>query len=400
MEYLKNPFCKFKLHFDIDYNKKQNIISASLFKMITPYKNFSDYTDGLQLLIEYVENSLPDFKIRLFVDKSIMDDPKLKNMLLSNDSLQIVEFKCPDFLSENKYHHEGTFGTITRLFPMFDFKNNDADQIIVSDIDVNEYDIDNHKKIYGFINDSNIDYDLIYKGYSPYFTKYKYPMPQAGKLYNFKRFSTKYITDFINNIYDVEITHPAYSKPTVLKSSKQSKIKYGIDEYLMKHVVEELLKNEFNVAFIRVFTIGHPLYFSKSQIFKHPKSQEYFKYIFGKYYDSDNSLEDNFNLLDSLLVEPILSPKIEYISKNLFELLNSFIIKKDYSWILKDKLLNYDKNYKNIISSFEIVDNVKNKKWAKQTTLSNNKFKGGYYNKYIKYKTKYMHLKSSYIKSY
>jgi len=48
--------------------------------------------------------------------------------------LEIVVFKCDDFVIEQDYH-VGLFSTLIRFFPMFDFKGNDSNIVIVTDID-------------------------------------------------------------------------------------------------------------------------------------------------------------------------------------------------------------------------------------------------------------------------
>jgi hypothetical protein len=188
---LKNPFCKFKLHFDIDFNKKQNIISCSFFKISKPYKKLSVYVDGIKAVIKYVEDNFTDVKIRLFVDKTIMDDENIKKILLSNEIVQVVEYGCYRYLEADKYHHKGTFGTIVRLFPMFDFENNDANHVMVWDIDLTLDDMKQLKIVYDYIIEENINYHLIYFGYKSQQTptiKYDYQIPQAGRMINSKRF--------------------------------------------------------------------------------------------------------------------------------------------------------------------------------------------------------------------
>ena len=48
-KYLENNICKFTPLFKIDFSKKTNILSLSLFKMKTLYKKFHFYLNGLKL---------------------------------------------------------------------------------------------------------------------------------------------------------------------------------------------------------------------------------------------------------------------------------------------------------------------------------------------------------------
>ena len=401
MTYLKNPFCKFKLHFDIDFNKKQNIISASFFKMSKPYKDFSVYIDGLQTMIQFVENNLPDFKIRLFVDKTILDDEKIKKILFENDTVQIVEYMCPEFLDKDNYHHVGTFGTMTRLFPLFDFDNNDAGHVMIWDIDLTTYDMNVLKKSYDYIIKNNIIYHFVYYGYDNIFkyniTKYKYSIPQAGRLLNSKRFPQKYIINFINVIDTIEITHPLHvlSKKNV---DKDARIRYGIDEFFLTSLIEKLINNkDYDFGFIKEFALSYVFYFPKKNLEKNPKSKYYLKQILGKYYNANKSIKDNLSELDNTLYKIESStPKIEYVANNTHKILNELVKNHNYKWIPKEILLNFAKYYRGIKYDLSIFDNVKNKKFTIEQidiTIDEKVARGGYYNKYVKYKRKYLELK-------
>lgn len=114
--YLKNPICNFKPHFKYDPNKKYNIISLSLFKMTEGYKNFNIYINGFKNIIQFRNKYMPDFIIRLFVDSTILNDENLRKLIFSDDNIQVVEYNCPNYLTDSKTHHIGTFGTFIRFF--------------------------------------------------------------------------------------------------------------------------------------------------------------------------------------------------------------------------------------------------------------------------------------------
>ncbi len=57
------------------------------------------------------------------------------DILLSNDKFEIYLFDCKNYKSNNLYHVD-LFATFIRFFPLFDFKNNDADNVIISDVDL------------------------------------------------------------------------------------------------------------------------------------------------------------------------------------------------------------------------------------------------------------------------
>lgn len=141
MSYLENDICKFTPLFKIDYNVKINIMSACLFKMENSgYKDFSIYLKGLDKLNSQVELTSNVDKLRLFIDKSIYDDKNIYDKIRKLKNIQLVLYHCPNYILKDKYHI-GIFGMFARFFPFFDFPNNDANNVILSDIDITNNDL-------------------------------------------------------------------------------------------------------------------------------------------------------------------------------------------------------------------------------------------------------------------
>ena len=133
--YLKNSICKFTPLFDINYEKKTNIISCCFFKMQGGgYKDFSIYLNGIKYLNDFITEELSDFYIRLFIDKSIYIDNEIMKYLKKLKKLQIVLTDCKAY-KKNNVHHRGLMPTFFRFFPMFNFENNDSDVVLIADID-------------------------------------------------------------------------------------------------------------------------------------------------------------------------------------------------------------------------------------------------------------------------
>jgi len=91
-------------------------------------------------LIKIINTKYKKFIIRLFIDNSIYNDTKLFNKLKILN-IEIVIYSCPNYIINN-IHHYGTFGTLIRFFPMFNFPNNDADLVIIQDADFIEKKLD------------------------------------------------------------------------------------------------------------------------------------------------------------------------------------------------------------------------------------------------------------------
>ncbi len=292
MEYLINPFCKFKTHFKFDDNKKYNIISMSFFKMKRGYKKFYIYINGLKKKIKFRKKYLPDFKLRIFVDKSIIDDKEIMAIMNSDKNIQLVEYLCPNYLEKDKYYHKGTFGTLVRFFPMFDFPNNDAKDVMVWDIDLNNEDMFIANTIYKFITNNNLKLPFIYYG-NMFLVNNNLPYIFAGRLYNFKRLSAEPIIDFITNIDKQIVTKEIYLKK--MKDYKDTNIKYGIDElFLNKNFLKYLIESNTKYGYFVKYGIANLLFYNKYNA-KHIKNTEYIKEILGKYYDDSLNISRNIS---------------------------------------------------------------------------------------------------------
>lgn len=134
LQYLSNDICDFEILFDFNKSDKKNILSACFFRMNKHYKDFTIYKNGLKKLITLL-NSQQEYILRIFIDEHIRNDKEIFD-LLQNSKIEIVVFKCKKYLNNN--YHIDVFGALVRLFPIFDFKNNDTNNVIVIDIDLNK----------------------------------------------------------------------------------------------------------------------------------------------------------------------------------------------------------------------------------------------------------------------
>ena len=292
-QYLENEICKFTPLFEIDYSKKINIISTVLFKMKNSgYKPFLKYVNGVQHLSNFMHKKLPGFHLRLFIDDTIYTDNELIKNLKSIKNIQIVRYSCPNFLING--FHRGMFGTLVRLFPMFDFKNNDADHVIVTDIDyVSEKNIEtnifiiqayltlkNNKKLDNLylvcdnallLGKSGLDRNLPYDNY-PKNLKTIIPHIAAGLIINIKKLNQKILVNYLKNIDSNKEVHSSYSKNTKFLynrfKSNNKKFVFGVDEYflnniLLKYIDENKLEFCARIRYNIINLIYDTLFFLK-----------------------------------------------------------------------------------------------------------------------------------------
>jgi hypothetical protein len=155
------------------------------------------------------------------------------------------------------------FGTLIRFFPMFDFKNNDANHVIITDIDyISEKNVEtnilvikaylilkNHKKLdnlylicenFGVLGKFGIDKNLSLDNYAKNL-KIVIPHISAGLIINTKRISRNPFINYLKNIDSNKEVHSSYSKNTKLLYNKfksnNKKFVFGVDEYFLNNIL-------------------------------------------------------------------------------------------------------------------------------------------------------------------
>ena len=239
-----------------------------------------------------MHKKLPGFHLRLFIDDNIYSDDELMKNLKSIKNIQIVRYSCPNFIVDG--FHRGMFGTLVRLFPMFDFKNNDANHVIITDIDyISEKNVEinilvikaylilkNHKKLenlylicenFGVLGKFGIDKNLSLDNYAKNL-KIVIPHISAGLIINTKRISMNPLINYLKNIDSNKEVHSSYSKNTKLLfkkfKSNNKKFVFGVDEYFLNNILLPYIdenKLEFcaKIKYNIINTIYDKLFFNK-----------------------------------------------------------------------------------------------------------------------------------------
>ncbi len=339
MKYLENNICEFKTLFPIDYSIKKDIISCSFFKMLNSgYKDFNLYIKGLINLynyIEYLNNKKGyNYHLRIFIDSSIESDKEIMDKILNLKKIEIVVYSCPNYqeITNSKYHI-GLFGTMVRFFPIFNFPNNDARYVIISDVDDIVLKTTNIA-IKTMQNSKQIDEIFLLKiGNLGKNVKYNYPSIYkevitiysiAQSIVSFKRIDSKLITNFLT---DLKTTKKYYSyyyqiqKKHINDEEFEKKYKnlqsfiYGIDEYFINKILTEyLIDNKIPFANNFFWNLYSPIYYLL----------EYVKYMDKKNKNKLNDLLNfilekhnlNFNKEDSIKKKYDIIDKIIYLEND------------------------------------------------------------------------------------
>jgi len=380
MEYLNNNICKFTLLFNnFNPNIKKNIVSCAFFKLhTTQYKDFNLYIDGLEKLYNKVYNQYKDekFTIRLFIDNSIYKDKILFNRLEKMDKIEIVLYSCENYqIGTDLNYHMGLFGTLVRFFPMFNFENNDADIIIISDIDDYDYfekSIQNIKLIksniktntnISFFKAGNISKNVLYT-ISSIYNSIPNPYAVASNFISFSKCDKQVIYDFLLEISEsnellTKYQHKFESNSNLLTGNK---FVYGFDEYFLNiNYTDYLIDTSETICVKFKWSVYGSLFWflSKKNI---PQYQidlinDMFKYIYdniGFNFVRDNNLISKFKTLEkNIYKNNSLSQKI------LFQFYSFFIkVENDdrYKFIYEKNIYSLIKKYDLFgIYDFEII---------------------------------------------
>ena len=250
MEYLSNNICKLEPLFNFNPNIKKNIVSSSFFKaIISTHKDFNLYIDGLEKLYEKVISDPMNFSLRLFIDESVYKDSQLMSRINSLEKIELVLYKCKEYEIPNTEFHYGFFGTMLRFFPLFDFENNDANLVIICDIDdYNYFDMNksnvleckNFEQIY-MLKKGNLGKNIIFDlkmlnhgNINPYSV--------ASSFFGYKKTDHKVIIDFMKKMeknpfkvfsnYKNKVKDLGKKIPDSIYKNYKNFI-YGFDEYFL-----------------------------------------------------------------------------------------------------------------------------------------------------------------------
>lgn len=348
--YLKNDICDFEILKSWDKTYKYNIISTSFFKMGFHYKNFDIYIRGLKKLIKLIETQ-NSYVLRIFVDEHIKSDNQIYPILLNSKKVQIVLFKCSDYLDKLNFHID-VFGAMVRLFPLFDFESNDSLNVIIVDVDLNAEDL---IKLQILMNNKTDKKEIIGMGQINKLIIHKYkPHFFCGLFGTFNiKFPKKIIIDFILNASNIN-DKGIYGKR--LKPFGYGTDELFLNEYFLYTENSKYIKN-VKLGIIISYDINWFLYHYKSELLKDMASRTYtnLKKIMGKFYKPNMSSEEMFKYIDKLTYRVKSSNKNKiYISNQFYSLIQELNF-KNLEWFSLEHIKLIYKYFTNIVDCLAII---------------------------------------------
>jgi len=232
-------------------NRRKNLLSFVIFKMIGPYRSFDKYINYLKNLINNFYNKAKNenFDMRIYFDNSCKNE--IKSLIEKYKQVEFYKYNYqPLRIGE---FHNGTFGSIIRLLPIFDKEDFSYNYIWIDDIDINDLDFNLMK----LIKEKNIK-TIIHSLFC-----YNKPWIKEGNVINFPLITNikldinillKYLDDIVNNKYKKIIDKIIKYRNDKYKYNYDVKFPYGMDEYFTSNIIyDDITKNqyinkEFNIS--------------------------------------------------------------------------------------------------------------------------------------------------------
>jgi hypothetical protein len=258
-EIFQNPICNIEIISGLNILKKKNpnILSCVFFKNKDYRKNFAIYVKGLKNLLYYTENRKKNTSLLIFIDDNINNDNDVMRMINNFTSCVVLKFKCSEYL--NGIYHCDLFGTLVRMFPLFDFPNNFFKKVVIVDIDLHTED---YYKLTMLLN-NDVPGVTCSSALTDYLYDDKPPYAYANMIcYNKeKKLDKKIFIDFVKNAGKIK-SIGRYGK-------RNTTFGFGIDEIFINEILLPMI-GEFNS--IIEYQICYFIYLSKHRILE-PKNQ-------------------------------------------------------------------------------------------------------------------------------
>jgi hypothetical protein len=338
----------------IKYNeintRKKHLLSFSIVKIIGPYREFSKYTNSLDRILDHTQNNTNGFDVRVYFDNSCQAE--IKPLINKFKKVEFFKFNYQPLRVGD--YHDGTFGSLVRLLPLFEHHPDGAhlyDYIWIDDIDLlpknlNLNDIDK-KEIFGF----NTYYSSLFC-YSKKWIKQKhnynmnFPLVTNVKLD--PRIFYKFIEDLANNRYKDVVEEILQYRPDRYKYDYPVRHPYGMDEYFTNNIIyNELTKyNTYVLYHVEITPLLKSISYTKGidenykEILKSLLDLHYLSY---KTTDLKTTTKINntyiklFNKLDKQKLYSLIDEKSKNCIKEYIDFLKKYDMKdiNSFKYILK-----------------------------------------------------------------
>lgn len=330
-----NNYCEIKKNNSNTNTKNKYLLSTSFFYLEKSYKSSQRYIDGIEKIIEFVEQN-KYYVLRIYYDQSIFSNSKyaeLFDKIKTNELVELYEYSCSKFILSKPFHI-GTFGTLLRFLPLFE--KSQFEIIYILDIDDANY---GYIKLY-VDSLANSDKKFYFYNLEDYGKKYngqfnnKFGDAVIANIYvkNY-RFDIKIFTNFLDwitksNKLFIQIENLNKNTFAFKNSPKDIVRTYGLDEYFLNINLINTL-NKKDIGWI--------------------KENLYFDYFINKLLISQNTL------LFDMIIKKYYSEIINLLDKNFLKKNPNYTgeeLKKVFYDVIQIDSTNYEELRNNFLSNY------------------------------------------------
>lgn len=215
--------------------RKKNLISLVIFRMLDEYREFEKYLYHFNLLIRHLVNNKYDFDIRVYFDDSSHKD--IESFISEFSEIEFYKYNFTP-LRLGKYHN-GTFGALVRLLPIFETEDK-YEYIYIDDIDIPVEWV--NWEIVDYLFKNNVDtylYSLSHshKPWGNINNKYNIAYPLITKIKLSKKIFDEFINDLVGNKYDKLVEKFINYRTSQYFYNYKVKCPYGIDKYFLNNII-------------------------------------------------------------------------------------------------------------------------------------------------------------------
>ena len=322
------------------FKRQKHLLSLSIFKIKGPYRPFEKYTRFLVRILNHTYDNKYNFDIRVYFDDSCSQE--LKSIISKYKNVEFFKFNYPP-LRVGPYH-DGTFGSLIRLLPIFEkpgFLKNNMDHVYdyiwIDDIDILPSALNLNFITNVEIEEFNTIFLSIFCYQRPWIkSEYNMNFPLITNIKLDPRIFDKFIEDVANNKYKDIIEKILKFRPDRYKYDYPVRHPYGMDEYFTNYIIYDQL-TKFNTYIIYQTDVTKLL----KKIIITKQIDKYNKDIINKLLELH---EISYNTQDIVLKRDINNTYIKLFNKinkdNILKLLDNFEINCYNEFI--DFLKRYD----------------------------------------------------------
>jgi hypothetical protein len=312
------------------------------------YKNFNTYVNGLKKWIIKLKDLNSTYKFRIFIDNNIYQDKIIMDVINQNlDLIQPILFTCSNYMLNG--FHVDVFGALVRYFPLFNFDENDTNNVFVVDIDLHDEDWQK------FVSMLKYNKSVTVNGHIDDFFKINEVYVFSNLMhFNSIKYDKNLFIDFIKNASNI--------KDIGKYEKRLTPFGYGTDEIF----INNYLMKKINIIHYQIqYNPNWFIYYNLELIKKNVKSYKILRYILGEYYENKFDLDEMIKFIDESFYQIHKRTVINnYLTKRIYKILK-YMFRNNIDWMKKSDtkfILKVLAKQKIILGCLHFKINLENKK--------------------------------------